>query len=87
MVARLHAGDTRAHFAHHARALMPQHRWEDTLAVEAVERIGIGVADPRRHDLHQHLARLRALEVQLHDLQRLLRLESDGCTGFHWRLS
>src|SRR3546814_7367077 len=85
MVAGDDAGDARAYLAHHARALMPQHAREQPLAVEAVERVGIGVADARRHDLDQHLARLRAFEVEFDDLQRLLRFERNGGAGLHGR--
>src|SRR3546814_12397119 len=51
----------------------------------AVERVGIGVADARRHDLDQHLARLRAFEVEFDDFQRLLRFERNGGAGLHGR--
>ena len=83
MVAGNDAGDARADLAHDARALMAQHAREDALAVEPVERIGVGVADARRHDLDQHLARLRAFEVEFDDFERLLRFERDGGAGLH----
>jgi hypothetical protein len=62
---------------------MPQHAREDALAVEAVERIGVGVADARRHDFHEHLARLRAFQIEFDDFERLLRFECDGGAGLH----
>ncbi len=52
-------------------------------AVEAVERVGVGVADAGRHDLDQHLAGLGPFEVELDDLQRLLGFEGDGGAGLH----
>ena len=85
MVARLHAGDAGADLADHARALMAEDRGEDSLAVEAVERVGVGVADAGRHDLDQHLAGLGAFEVELDDLERLLGGEGDGGAGLHGR--
>ncbi len=83
VVARLHAGDARPDLAHHARALVAEDRGEDAFAVEPVERVGVGVADAGRHDLDQHFALLRAFEVDLDDLERLLGLESDGGAGLH----
>ncbi|KAI1691338.1 hypothetical protein DdX_21946 [Ditylenchus destructor] len=62
---------------------MPQYRGEDPLAVEPVERIGVGVADPRRLDLDHHLAGLGPFEVDLDDLQWLLGFERDGGAGLH----
>jgi hypothetical protein len=48
-----------------------------------VERIGVGVADARRHDLDQHFARLRPFQIEFDDLERLLRLEGNGGAGLH----
>src|SRR5207342_2377210 len=84
MVARLHAGYARPDFTHHACAFMAEDRGEDALAVESVERISIGVADTGRHDLDQHLARLWPFKVELDDLERLLRFESDSGAGLHY---
>ena len=44
------------------------------------------MADAGRHDLDQHLAGLRAFEIELDDLQRALGLERDGGTGLHGNL-
>jgi hypothetical protein len=62
---------------------MPEDRGEDAFAVEAVERIGIGVTDARRLDLDQDLAGLRAFQVELDDLKRLLGFECDCGAGLH----
>ena len=83
MVAGLHAGHARPDLAHHARALVAEDRREDAFAVEPVERVGVGVADAGRHDLDQHFALLRAFEVDLDDLERLLGFEGDGGAGLH----
>src|SRR3546814_21019081 len=85
MVAGDDARHARADLAHDPCALMPQHAREDALAVETVERVSVGVADARRHDLDQHLARLRTFEVELDDLERLLRFERNGGAGLHGR--
>jgi hypothetical protein len=63
---------------------MAQDRGENALAVESVERIGVGVADARRHDFDQHFARLRPFQIDFDDFQRLLCLESDGGTRFQF---
>ena len=83
MVAGLHAGHARADLADDARALVAEDRREDAFAVEAVERVGVGVADAGRHDLDQHFALLGPLEVDLDDLERLLGFEGDGGAGLH----
>ena len=83
MVAGLHRGDARAHLADDAGALVAEDRGENPLAVEAVQRIGVGVANARRLDLDQHLAGLRTLQIKLDDLKRLLRLERDGGACLH----
>ncbi len=83
MVARHQAGDASPHFADDARALMAQDRREDALAVEPVQRIGIGMADAGRHDLDQDFARLGAFQIDFDDFEGLLRFEGDGGAGFH----
>ena len=57
VVAGLHAGHAGADLAHHRPRPLAEDRREDALAVEAVERVGVGVADAGRHDLDQHFAR------------------------------
>ena len=62
---------------------MAEDRGEHALAVEPVERVGVGVADAGRHDLDQHFAGLGPFEVDLDDLERLLGCEGDGGAGLH----
>lgn len=83
MIARLDRRHARADLAHDPGAFMAEHAGEDSLAVESVERIGIGMADARRHDLDQNLARLGTFQVELDDFQRLLRFKGNGGTGLH----
>jgi hypothetical protein len=83
VVAGNNAGDACAHFAHDAGAFMAEYAGKEPLAVEAVERVGIGMADAGRHDLDQNLARLRPFEFEFDDLQRLLGFEGYGSTGLH----
>jgi hypothetical protein len=75
-----HAGPD---FHDHARALVAQDRREQPFGVQAVQRVGIGVADARGLDLDQHLSGARTFEVHLHDLQRLLGLEGHGGARLH----
>src|SRR5690606_9715891 len=65
VVADFDRGDARPHLDHHAGALVPEDRREDALAVEAVQRIGVGVADAGRLDLDQHLPGPRAFQIDL----------------------
>ncbi len=64
----------------------PRTRGNSPSDVEPVERIGVGVADAGRHDLDQHLAGARAVELELDDLERALGLERNGGTGLHRRM-
>ena len=72
-----------ADFAHNARALVAEDRREQPFAVEPGERISVGVANARRHDLDQNIAGSGAIEVDLDDLERTFGFESDGGTGLH----
>jgi len=62
---------------------MAQDRGEDTLTVEAVECIGVGMADARRHDLNEHFTCFWSLKIEFDNFKRLLCLKCDGSTGFH----
>src|SRR6185312_377828 len=83
MIAGLHRGDARADLAHDASALMAEDGREDAFTVEAVERVGIGVADSGRLDLDQNLAGFRPVQIELDNFQRLLCLEGDGGACLH----
>src|SRR5690606_9849807 len=77
------AGYARSDLDHHARAFVAQNGGEETLAVQTVQRIGVGVAHARRLDLDQHLARARAFQINLDDLERTFGFERNGGAGFH----
>jgi hypothetical protein len=77
---RRHAGTD---LYHYAGAFMPQDRWKQALAVETVQRIGVGVADAGRLDLDQDLAGARTFQVNLNDFEGLLGFECDGGAGLH----
>jgi len=76
-------GHARPHLDHHARALVAKNAGEDALGVQAVQRIGVGVADAGGLDLDQHLAGARPLQIDLDDLERTFGLKGDGGAGFH----
>src|SRR5713226_4743347 len=86
MIARLHRGDARSHLANDAGALMAEDRGKDSLAVEAVKGVGVGVADAGRLDFNQDLAGLRALQIKLDDFKQLLCFERDSGTCLHSKL-
>ena len=65
---------------------MAEDRGKDALAVEAVERVGVGVADAGRLDLDQDFAGLRSFQIDLDDLERLLGFERDSGAGLHSQL-
>ena len=75
--------DAGADLAHDAGAFVAEDRRETPLGIEAGERVGVGVADARRHDLDQHLARFRTVEVDGLDGEFLLRLPGDRGARFH----
>ncbi|MNT09952.1 hypothetical protein D3C72_1447600 [compost metagenome] len=83
MVADREAGHARPDLDHHARALVAQNAGEDALRIQTVQRIGVSVANARRLDLDQHLARARAFQIDLDDLERTFGFEGDGGAGFH----
>src|SRR5665213_2993184 len=77
MIARLHRGDAQPDLADDAGALMAEDRGKDPLAVEAIERVGIGVADAGRLDLEQDFTGLGAFQIDFDDFKRLFCLERD----------
>ena len=86
VVAGFHRCHALADFTDDACALVAEDGGENSLAVEAVERISVGVTDPRRLDLDQHFAGLRPVEIDFDDLERLLGFECDSSTRLHSRL-
>jgi hypothetical protein len=86
MIARLHRGDAGPDLAHDARAFMAKDRGENALAVQTIQRIGIGVANARRLDLDQDFAGLGAFQVELDDFKRLLGFKRDCGTCLHFIL-
>ena len=83
MIARLDRRHAGTDLANDPRALVPEDRRKDSFAVESIERVGVGVADPGRLDLDEHLTGLWAVDVQFDDFKRLLGLESDSGARLH----
>ncbi len=83
VIAGLQRGDAGADLAHDAGAFVAEDGREDAFRVGARQRVGVGVADAGRHDLDQHLAGLRALDVDDLDGERLARLPGNGCADLH----
>ena len=86
VIARFHRRYARADLAHDAGALVAEDRGKDSLAVEAVKRIGVGVTDPRRLYLDEDFTGLRPVQIDLDDLKRLLGFERDGGACLHSQL-
>ena len=83
MVARPDAPHPGPDLDHHPRPLVPEHGGEDPFRVGPGQGELVGVADPGGADLHQHLARPRAVELQRLHGQRGARLMGDGGASFH----
>src|SRR5207248_3085278 len=66
-----------------ARPLMTEDRREETLRIPSGPRKLVGMADPGRLDLDQHLSVRGAVELNLLDLERLTGLESDSSACLH----
>jgi hypothetical protein len=73
MVARLHRAHPRPDLAHDAGALVAEDRREQALGVVAGAGELVRVADAGRHDLDQHLALARSIELHRRHLQGLAR--------------
>ena len=86
VIARFHRGYAGADLAHDAGALMAEDRGKDSLAVEAIERVGVGVTDSGRLDLDKDFAGLRPVEIEFDDFKRLLCFESDSGARLHFIL-
>jgi hypothetical protein len=83
VIAHLDRGHAGADLDHHARAFMAQNGGEQPLGVGARAGEFVGMADAGGLDLDQHLAGLRALQIDLHDLQRFSGLKGDGGACSH----
>ena len=86
MVAALHRRDARPDVDDDAGALMAEDRREQALRIGAGKGEVVGMADAGRLDLDQHLAGLRAIELNGHDFERLARLDSDCGANIHGAL-
>jgi hypothetical protein len=65
-----------------ARALVPEDTGEGE-GERSLLRDGVGVADPAGHDLDEHLARERLVDLELLDVQGLVVLLQDGGRDLH----
>ena len=86
VVARFHRRYAGADLANDAGALVAEDRRKDSLAVEAVKRVGVGVTDPRRLDLDEDFTGLRSIQIDFDDLERLLGFERDCSACLHSQL-
>jgi hypothetical protein len=83
VVALLERHHARPDIDDHARALMAEDHREQPLGIAARAGELVGVADARRLDLDQHLAKLRALEIDGFDDEFFPGLVTDRSLGLH----
>ena len=83
VVPLLEALHARAHVHDDARALVAEHRGEETFGVLAAQGVGVGVADAGGLKLDEDLALLGAFELDVFDDERLLGLVRDGSLDLH----
>jgi hypothetical protein len=65
---------------------MTENRWKNSLAIESIERVGVGVADSGGLYFDEDLASLGALQVDLDNFKRLLGFECNSSAGLHRKL-
>jgi hypothetical protein len=75
--------DARADLDDDARALVPEDHREQPFGIGARARELVGVTHARGLDLDQHLAGLRAFQIDLFDDERLTFRVRHGGTGSH----
>ena len=83
MVTRLEAFDARPDLDNHPGPLMAKNGRKHALRVRARKSEFIGVADAGGLDLDQNFALFRTVEIDLHDFQRLSRLQCYRCPRAH----
>src|SRR3546814_12413517 len=81
MIANFHGGHARSHFPYNPRALMAKDRRKNPLAILALQRVSVGMADACRHDFYQNLARLVPIQISFLDFNRLVWRDSNACTS------
>jgi hypothetical protein len=75
-------GDARANLLDNASSFVPEDDRERG-RMDALDDMEIGVADTTRRHANEHLARLRRIELELFDDQRLLELVQDRRPNGH----
>ncbi len=85
VVVFLQALDAGPYIDHDACAFVPENRREQSFRVGAGQGVLIGMADSGSLDLHQHFARLRALEIDFLDGQGRPCFPCNCGFGFHDR--
>src|SRR3954466_11450794 len=83
VIAGFHRRYSRAHLTYDASAFMTKDRRENSLAIEAVEGIGVGMADARRLYLDKDFAGFRAFQIEFDDFKGFFGFERDGGACLH----
>jgi hypothetical protein len=82
MIADSHARNARPDRLDHSRSFVPEHGGTGCLR-GPVDRVVVGVADPARTELHEHLLRRGRRELELRDGQRPSGPLEDDATDLH----
>ena len=77
MVTNPERGHARADLTHDAGAFMAEDCRELAFRIETGKRVGIGMADPRRHDFDEDFAGLGAADLDRFDGQRFVGRPGD----------
>jgi len=83
MIAGFYRSDPCSHLSHDPCTLVTEDGRKNAFAVEAVKRVGVGVADAGRLDFDKDFTGLWPFQVNLDDFKRLFCFERDSGTGFH----
>src|SRR5450759_3769093 len=83
MVTGLHRGDALSHLPDDTGTFVAEDRGENSLAIESVKRIGVGVANSRRLDLDKDFTSFGTIQIELDDFKRLLCLKRDSGACLH----
>ena len=86
VVAPLERRHARPHIHHNAGTLVPQNGGKDAFRVCAGQGVVIGVANASGLDLHQHLAKTGAVQVNSFNAQGRAGFPGDSSFGFHFTI-
>ena len=87
VIAGFDALNAGADLDNNARAFMAENAGKHAFAIQAVQRVSVGVADAGGFDLDQNFTELRAFKIKLDNFEWLLGFKCDGGASFHGNVS